>query len=133
GGPDQIHLALSDALTDSGTLLMYTGCPDFLDDVGRGVLTPEEEREVLEKLPPFDPLTTRSARDNGGLVEMFRTYPGTVALDHPTRFVARGARARDLFAPGQPWDFAYGHGGVLERFMEWGGKILLLGCDHDST
>ena len=41
GGPDQIHLALRDALGSEGTLMMYVGCPNYYDDVGRGVLTPE--------------------------------------------------------------------------------------------
>jgi hypothetical protein len=36
----------------SGTLMMYVGCPSYYDDVGRGVLTAEREREVLEKTAP---------------------------------------------------------------------------------
>ncbi len=27
GGPDQIHLAIKEALTDAGTLMMYASCP----------------------------------------------------------------------------------------------------------
>lgn len=27
GGPDQIHLALKDAITTEGTLIMYASCP----------------------------------------------------------------------------------------------------------
>ena len=30
GGPDQIHLALKDALTERGTLVMYASCPSLL-------------------------------------------------------------------------------------------------------
>src|SRR4029453_10603375 len=73
GGPDQIHLALKDALTPDGTLMMYASCPEYYDEVGRGHLSAERERERLEKLPPFDPLTSRSQRDNGALVELLRT------------------------------------------------------------
>ena len=36
GGPDQIHLALKDALTPDGTLVMYASCPAHYDEVGRG-------------------------------------------------------------------------------------------------
>src|SRR6202011_1041484 len=64
GGPDQIHLALKDALTAQGTLMMYASCPRYYDEVGHGNLTKEQEGEILEKFPPFDPLTARSARDN---------------------------------------------------------------------
>lgn len=35
GGPDQIHLALKDALTGEGTLMMYASCPQHTDEVGQ--------------------------------------------------------------------------------------------------
>ena len=89
GGPDQIHLALRDALGAAGTLMMYVGCPNYYDDVGRGVLTPEQEKEVLEKQPAFDALTTRSARAHGVLVEFFRTFPGTIVNN-----ISRGSPRR---------------------------------------
>jgi len=68
GGPDAIHLALKSALTSEGTLIMYASCPRCYDELGRGNLTVEQEREIREKLPVFDLLTARSARDNGILV-----------------------------------------------------------------
>ena len=132
GGPDQVHLAIKDVITDRGTMLMYASCPAYVDEVGRGNLTHDEEAEVIEKLPPFDPYTARSARDNGALVELFRTYPGSRVNAHPARFVVWGAHADHLLTP-QPWDFAFGRGSLLERFAALGGKILLLGSDHDNV
>jgi aminoglycoside 3-N-acetyltransferase len=132
GGPDQIHLALGDALTGDGTVMMYAGCPEHYDEVGRGHLASAQEREILEKLPPFDALTARSARDNGALVELFRSYPGALVNAHVARFAARGRHAAHLVSR-QPWDFAYGHGSALERFVELDGRILLLGSDHDAV
>jgi aminoglycoside 3-N-acetyltransferase len=132
GGPDEIHLAIKDAIGEEGTLFMYASCPRHSDEVGRGNLTPEEEAEVLEKLPPFDAATARAARDNGALVEMLRTYPGSRVNDHLARFVAWGRHVDRLFAT-QPWDYALGRGSALERFVELDGKILLLGSDHDAV
>jgi aminoglycoside 3-N-acetyltransferase len=132
GGPDQIHLALRDALGAAGTLMMYVGCPNYYDDVGRGVLTPEQEEEILEKQPAFDPLTTRSARAHGVLVEFFRTFPGAVVNNHVARFAAAGAHAERLMAE-HSWNFPYGTGSPLDRFRALGGKILLLGSDHDEV
>ena len=132
GGPDEIHLAVSEAVAPGGTLLMYASCPRYVDEVGRGNLTPDEEAEVLAKLPPFDARTARSARDNGALVELLRTWPGAVVNDHPARFVARGPHAAELFSE-QPWDFAFGRRSPLERFVRLGGRILLLGSDHDNV
>jgi aminoglycoside 3-N-acetyltransferase len=132
GGPDQIHLALKDALTADGTLMMYAACPDGYDEVGRGTLTPDRERELLEKLPPFDAVTARSARDNGTLVEFLRTYPGSRVNNHVARFVVWGRHAEYLISQ-QPWSYAYGQDSALDRFQQLNGKILLLGCDHDTA
>lgn len=132
GGPDEIHLALKDAITTDGTLLMYAGCPRYIDEVGRGNLTAAEEAEVLDKLPPFDAATARCARDHGILVEFLRTYPGSQVNQHPARFVAWGRHAEHLLSP-QPWDYAFGRGSALERFLHLDGKIVLLGSDHDTV
>ena len=132
GGPDQIHLALKDALTPAGTLMMYASCPDHYDEVDRGTLSADEERELIETLPAFDPLTARSARDNGALVELFRTWPGTQVNAHVARFAVWGRQALHLISS-QPWKYAYGHGSALERFVHRNGRILLLGSDHDAV
>jgi aminoglycoside 3-N-acetyltransferase len=132
GGPDEVHLAIMDVVGPTGTLFMYASCPRYVDEVGRGNLTPREEAEVLEKLPPFDATTARSARDNGALVELLRTWPGTRVNRHPARFAVRGAHADHLLSE-QPWDFAFGHGSLLERFTALDGRILLLGSDHDNV
>ena len=132
GGPDEIHLALKDAVTDEGTVLMYASCPRYVDEVGRGNLSPAEEAEILDKLPPFDPHTARSARDNGTLVEFLRTWPGSRVNDHVARFVAWGRHAGHLLSE-TPWDYAFGYDSPLDRFVALEGKILLLGADHDTV
>jgi aminoglycoside 3-N-acetyltransferase len=132
GGPDTIHLALKDALTETGTLFMYAGCPRYVDEVGRGNLTEAEEAEILDKLPPFDARTARSDRSNGALVELFRTWPESKVNDHVARFTAWGSKADHLLST-TPWDYAYGAGSVFERFVALNGKILLLGSDHDNV
>ena len=132
GGPDQIHLAIRDAIGAEGTLLMYASCPEHYDEVGRGIHAPEVEAELIEKLPAFDARTARSARDNGALVELLRTYPGSRVNDHVARFVAWGKHGDRLFAE-QPWDYALGARSALERFVALDGRILLLGSDHDAV
>jgi aminoglycoside 3-N-acetyltransferase len=132
GGPDQIHLALKDALTAEGTLMMYASCPSYYDEVGRGHLSLDQERELVEKLPAFDPFTARAERDNGALVEFLRTYPGSLVNPHVARFVVWGEQAGYLISE-QPWDYPFGQGSALDRFTQLDGKILLLGCDHDTV
>jgi aminoglycoside 3-N-acetyltransferase len=132
GGPDQIHLALKDALTADGTIVMYASAPEYYDEVERGHLSEAMERELVDKLPAFDPLTARSSRENGALVELLRTYPGSIVNPHVARFVVWG-RCADHLVAGQPWDYAFGRGSMLERFVDAGGRIVLLGCDHDTV
>ena len=132
GGPDQIHLALKDALTADGTLLMYASCPEHYDEVGRGNLAAVEEADLLASLPSFDAHTARCARDNGALVELLRTYPGSAVNAHVARFVVWGRHAAYLISE-QPWNYALGKGSIFERFVELHGRILLLGSDHDAV
>jgi aminoglycoside 3-N-acetyltransferase len=132
GGPDQTHLALKSALTSEGTLMMYASCPRYYGEVGRGNLTIEQERDILEKLPLFDPLTARSDRDNGTLVEFLRTYPDSGVNRHVARFVFWGKQSEHLMSS-QPWNYAFGPDSPLERFLMLDGKIVLLGSDHDAV
>jgi hypothetical protein len=106
GGPDQVHLAVKDVLTAEGTLMMYASCPRYYDEMGRGNLTKEQEAQIVEKLPAFDPLIARSARDNGALVELLRTYPGSRVNDHVARFVVWGKQA-DYLISDQLWNYAF--------------------------
>ena len=132
GGPDQIHLALKDVVTAAGTLMMYASCPAYYDEVGRGHLSAAQERDLIDKLPAFDPLTARAQRENGTLVEFLRTSPGSLVNRHVARFVVWGRRAEHLIST-QPWNYPFGRQSALDRFVQLGGKILLLGCDHDNV
>ncbi len=105
--------------------MMYASCPRHYDEVGRGNLTMEQEREIREKLPVFDPLTARSDRDNGILVEFLRTYPDSRVNRHVARFVFWGKQTEHLMSS-QPWNYAFGSDSPLERFLMLDGRIVLL-------
>jgi aminoglycoside 3-N-acetyltransferase len=62
GEPDEIHLAVTDAIAPAGTAMMYVGCQEGFDDVGRGVLSAERESAILAHQPAFDFQTARAAR-----------------------------------------------------------------------
>jgi aminoglycoside 3-N-acetyltransferase len=133
GGPDEIHLAAADAVGADGTVLVYVGCQDGFDDVGRGIFSPAQEAELLRHQPPFDPSTGRAARDFGTLAEFFRTYPGTVcSAGVAARMAARGAQAKWLTAD-QPWNYGFGRGSPLDKLCRFGSKVLLLGSSHDEV
>ena len=122
GGPDEIHLAVADAIAPGGTVMMYAGCQDGFDDVGRGVLSPEEESAILAHQPAFDFRHARAARDFGILAEFFRSYPGAICSEAVcARMAARGPQAEWLLAD-PPWNYGFGHGSPLDKLCASGGK-----------
>jgi aminoglycoside 3-N-acetyltransferase len=133
GGPDEIHQAIVDAVSPGGTMVMLIGAPNGYDDVGRGILSPAEEAQILEHMPPFDKQATRANRDNGTLAEFFRSWPGTLMSDSvAARLGARGARA-DWFVAGHANTWPFGRGTPFEKLVTANGKLLLLGSDLDQV
>ncbi len=133
GGPDEIHLAVLDAVSPGGTMVMLIGAPDGFDDIGRGVLSAAAEAQIRAHMPPFDKQATRAARANGTLAEFFRSWPGTVMSDSvAVRLGARGARA-DWFVADHPQTWPFGRGTPFEKLVAAEGKLLLLGSDHDQV
>lgn len=133
GGADEIHLAVEGAIQPAGTLMMFVGCQDGFDEVGRGVLSPEQEAEILGHQPCFDFQHARAARGFGILAEFFRSYPGTICSQSICgRMAARGARAAWLMAE-QLWNYGFGCGSPLDTLCQIGGKMLLLGSRRDEV
>jgi len=133
GGPDQIHLAIEEAVGPGGAMMMYVGCELGFDDVGRGFLSAEAEADLLAHLPAFDFQTARANRDFGALAELFRSWPGTVCSEAVApRMAARGGKAASLTADA-PWNYGFGRGSPLERLCDADGRVLLLGSDPDEV
>ena len=133
GGPDEIHQAIVDAISPGGTMVMLIGAPNGFDDVGRGILSPQEEQQILADMPLFDKSATRANRDNGTLAEFFRSWPGTVMSDSvAVRLGARGAKA-EWFVADHPNNWPFGKGTPFEKLVAANGKVLLLGSDPDQV
>lgn len=83
---------------------------------------------------PFDSDNTPvDIEDMGVLAEVFRTYPGVCANDHPAdRFGAIGKHANDLLARTPLHDY-HGPGSPLERFWRLQGRVLRLGANPDTV
>lgn len=121
------------AIQPAGTLLMYAGCRDGFDEVGRGFLSAEEEASVLTHQSAFSFRHARAEREFGLLAEFFRSSPGTVCSQHAgARMAARGSRA-DRFTADHPWNYGYGPGSPFHKLCQEGGKVLLLGSRHDEV
>lgn len=132
GGPDIILEALLNALDDEGTLMMYLGCPDGYDDIGRGSLPQEFESACVEHLPAFDPQLTRANRSFGALAEFFRTTPGVRCSANPGARMGAIGEQTDFLLAKHPLDYGYGPGSPLDKLCQLEGELLLLGSDPDQ-
>jgi aminoglycoside 3-N-acetyltransferase len=130
GGPNSLLQALLDVLTPTGTLMMYVGWEDIPDDLYE--LPPELQPFYREHYPPFDPATARAVRDNGILAECLRTWPGAQrSLNPEMSMVAVGERAAWI-TQNHPQNYGYGPGSPLEKLIQVGGHVLMLGAPLDT-
>ena len=124
GGPDALIDALRDAVGPGGTILAY--CDWQMDEAARDVV------ELRDAIPPFDPATSRSIRDNGAFPELLRTTPGARRSGSPgASCAALGGRA-DWFVADHALDYGYGPQSPFGRLVAAGGKTLLLGAPLDT-
>lgn len=134
GGVQAVVEALLSAVGPGGTLVVPTHTSENTDPAGwRNPPVPEPWWPVIRsETPGFDPARTPS-RWVGVLPEVVRTWPGARRSDHPqVSCAALGARAREVTAE---HDLTESHGerspiGAVNRLR---GKVLLLGCGHDSN
>jgi aminoglycoside 3-N-acetyltransferase len=129
-GPDALIGALLDTSGPDGTILAYTDWDARYDELV------DQDGRVAEEwrahVPPFDPLFSRSARDNGILAEFIRTWPGSRRSGNPAASVAAvGARA-EWFTADHPLDYGYGEGSPLARLVAERGKVLMVGAPFDT-
>ncbi len=125
GGPDVVLDALLEVLGPAGTLMMYAGSED---SIYRIYDWPEEKRQAyLAEFPPYDPARTRAYRKWSILTEYLRTRPGACRSGHPdSSFVAFGGQA-DSLTRDHPLQYGLGPGSPLEKLVQAGGNVLILG------
>lgn len=116
GGPDDILDALRDVVGPAGTVLGY--CDWQLEDEVR------DDPSLREHIPAFDPLRSRSIRDNGFWPELLRTTPGA-------SMAAIGGEA-EWFTADHALDYGYGRQSPLGKLVEARGKVLMLGAPLDT-
>jgi aminoglycoside 3-N-acetyltransferase len=134
GGPQAVVQALLDVLGPDGTLVAPTHTPDNSDPAGWG--NPPVPRlwwpAIRQQAPGFDRARTPS-RWMGVIAETVRTWPGALRSDHPqVSFAALGRRAAEVTV-GHQLDDALGEHSPLGAIYRLDGKVLLLGCGHDSN
>ena len=118
GGAETVVRALVEAVGPDGTALFpaHTGNPD---------ISPEN--------PPVFDVRTSPTLNIGAVPEAARRYPGALRSLQPTHSVtAIGARAAWFIEGHEFSETPCGPGSPYDKLCTAGGKILLLGCDHES-
>jgi len=126
--------ALLDVVGPEGTIVVPTHTSDNCDPAGwQNPPVPEAWWPVIrEQAPGFDASRTPS-RWMGVIAETVRTWPGALRSNHPRlSFAALGKHAADITGT-HPLDDALGDRSPLGAVYRLDGKVLLLGCGHDSN
>lgn len=131
GGAEAVVAALLDSVVPGGTLMGYASWDRSpYEETLNGVRLPAA---VQEAWPAFDPATAGVWRGFGLLNAFLCAAPGAVRSAHPdASMVAVGARAGALIGEHRLGQ-AFGPGSPLERLVEMGGKVLLLGAPLDAV
>ncbi|GIG92178.1 aminoglycoside N(3)-acetyltransferase [Plantactinospora endophytica] len=134
GGTQSVVQSLVDVCGATGTVVVPTHTPDNTDPAGwRHPPVPESWWQVIrDETPGFDPARTPS-RWMGVIAEAVRTWPGALRSTHPqVSFAALGAQASTIVGDHR-LDDALGEKSPLGAIYRLDGKVLLLGCGHDSN
>lgn len=134
GGAQAIVQALLDVIGPDGTLVVPAHTSDNCDPASW--TNPPVPRAwwpvIREQAPGFDPSRTPS-RWMGIVAETVRTWPDASRSHHPRlSFAALGPQAASITGTHQ-LDDALGEHSPLGSIYRLDGKVLLLGCGHDSN
>ena len=131
GGAPHIVQALQDSIGPGGTLMAYVSWDRSpYEETLNGATLDAAAREAW---PAFDPANAGTERSFGLLNAFICRAPGVRRSAHPdANMAAIGAKAKELIAPHSLQE-GYGPGSPLDRFMQWGGRVLLLGAPLDAV
>jgi aminoglycoside 3-N-acetyltransferase len=125
GGPDALIAALRDVVGAEGTILGYTDWQFGDDDAN-------SDPALRDQVPPFDPKSSRSTRDNGAFPELLRTTPDALRSGNPGASMAALGGKAAWFTADHALDYGYGPQSPLGKLVEAGGKTLSLGAPRDT-
>jgi aminoglycoside 3-N-acetyltransferase len=134
GGPVAVILALEQALSREGTLVMPTFSGDISDpERWKHPPVPQQWWNTIRKeMPPYDPRMTPT-RGMGIIPETFLKQPSVKRSANPlVSFAAWGAEAATVTA-GHSLDFGCGEESPLARVYDLAGWVLLLGVGHGNN
>lgn len=134
GGQVAVIMALEEALSPEGTLVMPTHSADLTDPANwRHPPIPEEWKEPFRQNAPAYDKSMTPTYGMGAIPEAFRTQQGVLRSNHPhVSFAAWGTDAA-FVTQDQPLSPIFGEGSPLARIYDIDGWVLLLGVGHGNN
>lgn len=131
GGAAGVAQALLESVSPDGTLMAYVSWDRSpYEETLNGAQLDAAAREAW---PAFDPQHSGTYRGFGLLNAFLCRLPGAVRSAHPdANMVAIGAKARVLVSEHELGQ-GYGPGSPIDRFVQCGGHVLMLGAPLDSV
>lgn len=126
--------ALMKAVTEDGTIIMQAHSTGNSDPRHWNYPSvPEDWWEIIrEEMPPFRPEIT-PLRNLGRIPELFRTMPGVLRSNHPQVSCTAWGRNAEMIVREHDLEDSYGDRSPWRVLYDIGGKILLIGVDHESN
>jgi aminoglycoside 3-N-acetyltransferase len=132
GGPQAVVEAL---LTVAGTVVVPAHTSDNTDPEtwSNPPVPPSMWEPIRHESPGFDVGRTPASQWMGRVAELVRTWPGSLRSDHPqVSFAAVGPHAAEIVGDHVRED-GLGDRSPLGAVYRLDGRVLLVGCGHDSN
>jgi aminoglycoside 3-N-acetyltransferase len=134
GGAPSVILALENALTVDGTLIMPAHSGDLSDPKDwRDPPVPEAWFGIIRnEMPCFDKDLTPT-RSIGIIPEVFRKQKSVLRSPHPQVSFCAWGKLKEYIIQDHHFDYAQNEKSPLGRIYEKGGWILLMGVGHENN
>ena len=134
GGAQVVIEALIETVGEKGTIMMPTQSWKNLDPE-TGVHWDADKTDwdrIRENWPAYNKAITPT-NTMGAVEEMFRSWPGAVRSDHPSRSFAAWGRNAEYLTKNHDLSDIFGDTSPIGKLYDLDGKILLIGVDYDKN
>lgn len=134
GGAQAVIEALIEAVGEDGTIMMPTQSWKNLDPE-TGVhweVSEDDWPTIRENWPAYDKNITPT-NTMGAVAEMFRSWPGSIRSDHPTRSVCAWGKYAEFLTENHDLSNIFGDGSPISRLYDLDAKVLLMGVGYNKN
>ena len=134
GGPASVILALEEAITPNGSILMPTFTENLCDpSTEENYYPPEYWDQVRSHMPVYQADLSPTTKSIGIIPEVFRKQDGVIRSSHPHVSFAAWGKYQHEMIDAHSFHYALGEGSPIARLYDLDGHILILGAPLNSN